>query len=156
MKRRNLLAAFAGMAGGQFLQPSIAQEAKSPPGPQSQLLGAWTFVQSISIKDSRSRTDNWGPGATGLLIFDPSGHFAEIIDRPRSGLSFRKAFYCFGTYSVETGKTIVLKIEGSNRQSIIGTRTTFEITRLDDSELHYLNPKTYPGEQFEVVWRRSK
>ena len=50
----------------------------------------------------------------------------------------------------------MLKIEGSNRQSIIGTRTTFEITRLDDSELHYLNPKTYPGEQFEVVWRRSK
>ena len=60
---------------GVFLprEEAVAQTAKD-------LMGTWTLV-SITLEQDSKKTDYYGPNAQGQLIFDPNGHFSEILIR---------------------------------------------------------------------------
>jgi len=94
---------------------AVAQTAK-------ELVGTWVFVSSTLEQDGK-KTDYWGSNPQGQVMFDPNGHFSEIITRsdlPKFASNNREAgtpeenkaamqgsIAYFGTYSVsDTDKVI--------------------------------------------------
>lgn len=60
---------------GVFLpsEEAVAQTAKD-------LVGTWVLVSS-TVEHGAKKTDYWGPNPLGQVIFEPDGHFSEIITR---------------------------------------------------------------------------
>jgi Lipocalin-like domain len=152
---------------GVFLprEEAVAQTAKD-------LVGTWILASS-TLEQGGKKTDYFGSNPDGQLMFDPNGHFSEVITRsdvPKFASNNRESgtpeenkaavlgsIASFGTYSVsERDKVISFHIEGStfpNRKGIDQKRP-FE---LSGDELSWTNPTPSIGSgTVYSIWKRAK
>jgi hypothetical protein len=152
---------------GIFLprEGAVAQTAKD-------LVGTWTLV-SITLEQDSKKTDYYGPNAQGQLMFDPNGHFSEIITR--SDLSkfasnnrqagtpeenkavVQRSIAFFGTYSMgEADHTLNFHVEGGTFPNWNGTDRKRPI-KLSGDELSWSVPTPSVGSgTAHTVWKRVK
>src|SRR5262245_8309022 len=122
MNRIIRLTTAALIAGVALPGPAIAQTAKD-------LVGTWTNISNVNIRQDGSRADVFGPKGTGLAIFDSSGRFAVVNinpetpkfasnNRAQGTAEENKAavlggIALYGTYTVDD-KVINFKVEDSS------------------------------------------
>ena len=134
-----------------------AQPAQTETDVLKLLVGAWAFVSLSTIHEDGSKSDRWGPDVKGMLIFDGTGHFAQIVTRPKSNFFGARGFSAFGRYSVDpSGRFIVVSIKGSSNPDVNGATQRRSIVTLNETELRYINTMLVSGVEIEAQWRRLK
>jgi hypothetical protein len=132
----------------------------------------WVFVSS-TLEQAGKKTDFYGPNPQGQLMFDPNGHFSEIITRsdlPKFASNNRQSgtpeenkaamqgsIAFFGTYSVsETDKVLTFHIEGSTFPNWKGADQK-RLIKLSGDELTWTVPTPSIGSgTVYSVWKRAK
>ena len=154
-----------------------AQSALFMPSPvsaqsASDFQGTWTLVSSVSEKDG-TKTDQFGSGATGMLVLDTKGHFMLTIigaDLPKFGSNSRaegtaeenkavvsKSIAMIGDYSVNASdKTLTFKVESATFPNWNGTEQKRLLSAIDGGILKYVTPTTSSGGVGTVTWKRAK
>ena len=153
-----------------FFSPdaAVAQTAKD-------LVGTWTNVSNVNIRQDGSRVDVFGPKGTGIAIFESNGRFAIINinpDTPKFSSNNRAqgtpeenkaavlgGIALFGTYTVGADKVINFKVEGSTYPNWTGTDQKRINLSVTGDELKYTNPAPSAGAAAPViplVWKRVK
>jgi Lipocalin-like domain len=146
----------------------------SPASAQSagDLRGTWTLVSSVSEKEG-TKTEQFGAGATGMLVFDAKGHFMLTIigpDLPKFGSNNRaegtadenkavvsKSIGMIGEYSVNSSdKTLTFKVESATFPNWNGTEQKRLLSPIDGDILKYVTPNASSGGAGTVTWRRAK
>jgi hypothetical protein len=142
----------------------IAQTAKD-------LVGTWTNVSNVNIRQDGSRVDVFGPRGTGLAIFESNGRFAIINinpDTPKFTSNNRAqgtpeenkaavlgGIALFGTYTLGADKVINFKVEGSTYPNWTGTDQKRNVSSFATDEFKWTLPASIGGTA-EVTWRRVK
>ena len=142
----------------------IAQTAKD-------LVGTWTNVSNVNIRQDGSRVDVFGPRGTGLAIFESNGRFAIINinpDTPKFASNNRAqgtpeenkaavlgGIALFGTYTLGADKVINFKVEGSTYPNWTGTDQKRNVSSFATDEFKWTLPASIGGTA-EVTWRRVK
>ncbi len=138
----------------------------------SDVVGTWTLVSSVTEKDG-TRTDQFGPGAKGMLTFDADGHFMLTIlgpDLPKFASNNRaggtseenkavvsKSIAMIGTYSVNSAdKTLIFKVDGATFPNWNGTEQKRLLSSSSNDELKYVTPTASSGGVGTVTWKRAK
>ena len=120
------------------------------------LVGTWRFVSSLNTRGDGTTFDRWGNSPRGTFMFDSGGRFVQVIMGEESRMFGAKAFFAFGTYSVdEANNTIITRIEGSSIARLNGATQRRVVTALTKDELKYINPITGADTQVESVWQRA-
>jgi lipocalin-like protein len=131
------------MAGGALAQ--------APATLKEQLIGTWIHVISEVTSPDGKKSLPFGETPNGILIFAPTGHFAQIhiaSDVPKFASSNRlmgtpeeytavnqKSLSIFGTYAVDEGKrTVTFKITSSTFPNMAGEAQTRAIETLTADE----------------------
>jgi hypothetical protein len=65
-------------AAALFISATLASAASAQ---NANVTGTWTLVSSVSERDG-TKTDQFGPGAQGMLSLDAAGHFMLTILGP--------------------------------------------------------------------------
>lgn len=124
---------------------------------KDQIVGTWNFVSAIETKADGSKNDRWGSNPKGILMFDSSGRYVQIIHRsdlpkfagagqnvgtPDEFKSvMQNMIVSFGTYSInEAEKTLIWNVEGGMYPNSYGATQKRTITALDAESLKYSNP----------------
>ncbi len=140
---------------------------------KDQLVGTWTFVSAIEVHRDGTKADRWGPNPKGILMFDASGRYVQVIHRSdipkftgngqNTGTAdeykavMQNLVLSFGTYSVnESEKMLITTVEGGAFPNQYGATQRRIITTLTADEFRYSNPATNVGTTAEAVWRRAK
>ena len=163
----NKIIAFSTVALGIGLawpDPAIAQTAKD-------LVGTWTNVANVNIRQDGTRVNVFGPNGKGLAIFDSNGRFAIVNvnpDTPKFAASNRAqgtptenkaamegGIALFGTYTVGPDKGITMKVEGSTYPNWTGTEQKRTVVSFTGDELKWTLPASIGGTA-EVTWKRIK
>jgi hypothetical protein len=149
-----------------FFSPdaAVAQTAKD-------LVGTWTNVSNVNIRQDGSRIDVFGPKGTGIAIFESNGRFAIINinpDTPKFSSNSRAqgtpeenkaavlgGIALFGTYTVGADKVINFKVEGSTYPNWTGTDQKRNVSSFATDEFKWTLPASIGGTA-EVTWRRVK
>jgi len=134
------------------------------------LVGTWTNVSNVNIRQDGSRVDLFGPHGTGMAIFESNGRYMVINvnpDVPKFAANSRaqgtptenKAavegnIAHYGTYSV-ANKVITLKIEGSSYPNWAGTEQKRPIISFTKNEIKWTTVASVGGTA-EVGWKRVK
>jgi hypothetical protein len=155
MRRREFIA----LLGSAMLTPPVAHAGAvhglTPTA--KRLVGAWRFVSAVNLRDDGSNSDRWGPNARGMLMFDRSGQFTQVIASAESRMFGAKSFFATGEFSVEEdAQILVSRIETSSIAKLAGVIQRREIKSLTDDELRYINPVSATGTKVEAVWRRIR
>jgi len=163
VKGKILLAVMSLGLSFSLTNTAVAQTAKD-------LVGTWTMVSNINIRQDGSKADTFGPHGTGFAIFESDGRFALVNinpDTPKFSSNNRAqgtadenkgavlgglAFY--GTYSVRN-KILYLRIEGSTYPNWTGTDQTRTILSYAPNEFKWTLQASVGGTG-EVTWRRIK
>ena len=157
-------AMLAGVAGTALAQ----QKGKTL---KKQIVGTWTFVSALDVKEDGTKSNRWGSDPKGIFMFDGNGNFAQFITRsnlPKFGARrmdqvtaeeykavISGLVASFGTYTVnEAEKTITTHVEGSVLPDLVGVDQKRKIISLTASELKYTNPTAVTGLAAESVWKR--
>jgi hypothetical protein len=139
---------------------------------KDQIVGTWTLVSTSNTAADGSKQDLWGANPKGMLIFDASGRFTQIIvrsDIPKfkansrlqgtpeeNAASVRGTTATFGTWSAnEADKTLTVRNEGAMYPNQIGEESKRPVS-VSAEELKITNPTTAAGMRAENVWRRAK
>jgi hypothetical protein len=145
-----------------------------PAGTQAQFVGTWSLVSIHYVEKDGRKVEPFGPGATGMLFFDASGHFATqvmAVNRPRFASNNRmigtaeenravsqNVVAYFGSYTVdEPNHVVTLHIEQSSFPNWNGTDQQ-RIYAFRGDELRYTaaSSTANPAESAELVWRRLR
>jgi hypothetical protein len=165
MNRRNTIMSAVALLASSVAPPStaVAQTAKD-------LVGTWTNVSNVNIRQDGSKADVFGPKGTGLAIFDSGGRFAIININPetpkfssnnraqgtpeenKAAVMGNIALY--GTYTV-SDKVINFKVEGSSYPNWTGTDQKRNVSAFSADEFKWTLPASIGGTA-EVTWRRVK
>jgi hypothetical protein len=136
------------------------------------LVGTWTNVSNVNIRQDGTRADAFGPHGTGIAIFESNGHYADINvnpDVPKFAANNRvqgtpaenKAavdgvIAHYGTYSFDAAnKVINLKVEGSSYPNWAGTEQKRTIISFAGDDLKW-SVAASAGGTGEVGWKRVK
>jgi len=136
------------------------------------LVGTWTLVSSVTEKDG-TKTDQFGPGAKGMMVFDANGHFMLTIigaDLPKFVTNNRaagtpeenkavvsKTIAMIGDYSVNASdKTLTFKVESATFPNWNGTEQKRLLSPIDGDVLKYITPTASSGGVATVTWKRLK
>jgi len=139
---------------------------------KEQLVGAWTLVSCDSTSANGARQPYCAPNPNGMLIFDASGRYAQVIaarGRPKFSTPNRSEAKAeefkaaalglvanFGTWSVnEADKTLTGHYEGALFPNIEGTDVKSTVSLTGD-ELKLIQPSPVLGGRSESVYRRAK
>jgi lipocalin-like protein len=139
--------------------------------PQS-LQGTWVLVSSIAEKDG-TKTDQFGPGAKGMMSLDGDGRFMLTIigpDLPRFVSNNRaigtpeenkaivsKSIAMLGTYSLDLiDKTLTFRVEMATFPNWNGTEQKRLIVTASREKLKYVTPTASSGGVGTVTWRRAR
>ena len=132
------------------------------------LVGTWTLVSAITEKDA-TKSDTFGPYASGVLVFDASGLYTLTIigDLPRVASNNRGtatpeeakgivsgSIAHFGTYTV-SDKIITFNVQ----RSTFANWTTTDLKRplvLTGDQLVYRVEAASAGGTAAVTWERGK
>jgi hypothetical protein len=153
------------LLGGAFLAfGAFAQSAN--------VVGTWTLVSSIIELDGK-KTDQFGPGAKGMMSLDAGGRFMLTIigaDLPKFASNNRatgtpeenkavvsKSIALFGTYSVNLAdKTLTLAIETATFPNWNATEQKRSLITVSADELKYATARASGGGTATVTWKRAK
>jgi hypothetical protein len=143
--------------------PSTAQTAED-------LVGTWTKVSDVTIRQDGSRVHSYGPNGIGLAIFDRGGRFSIVNvnpDVPKFASNSRAqgtpeennaavlgSLALFGTYSV-ADKVIFFKVEGSTYPNFTATEQQRVIVSFTGDEITWTLPSSISG-RVEVTNKRVK
>jgi len=133
---------------GAMAGSSLAQ---SPPTLKEQLIGTWIHVISEITSADGKKSLPFGDTPNGILIFTPTGHFAQIhiaSDVPKFASGNRlmgtgdeykainqKSLSIFGAYTVdEENKTVTFKITSGTFPNLAGEAQTRAIETLTADE----------------------
>ena len=134
-----------------FFSPdaAVAQTAKD-------LVGTWTNVSNVNIRQDGSRVDVFGPKGTGIAIFESNGRFAIINinpDTPKFSSNNRAqgtpeenkaavlgGIALFGTYTVGADKVINFKVEGSTYPNWTSTDQKRNVSSFATDEFKWTLP----------------
>ncbi len=136
------------------------------------VVGTWTLVSSITEQGGK-KTDQFGPGAKGMMIFDAGGRFMLTIigaDLPKFASNNRatgtpeenkavvgKSIALFGTYSMNpTDKTITLKVDTATFPNWNATEQKRSLITVSEDELKYTTARASGGGTATVTWNRAK
>ena len=136
------------------------------------LVGTWTLVSSITEKGG-ARTEQFGPGAKGMLNFDGRGHFMLTIigsDLPRFTSNNRadgtaeenkaviaRSIAMIGTYVVDPDeKTLTFKVETATFPNWNATAQLRKLVAVSQDELKYVTPTASSGGIGTVTWKRAQ
>lgn len=136
------------------------------------IVGTWTLVSSVTEKDG-IKTDQFGPGAKGMMVLDSAGHFMLTIigpDLPKFASNNRaggtseenkavisKSIAMIGDYSVSTSdKTLTFKVDTATFPNWNGTEQKRLLSPISNEELKYITPSASSGGVGTVTWRRVK
>jgi Lipocalin-like domain len=166
-----LLGKLVAMAAWVLLGVALSTFTASAQG-ANDVVGTWTLVSSIAEKDGK-KTDQFGPGAKGMMILDVEGRFMLTIigaELPKFASNNRatgtpeenkavvgKSIALFGTYSMAPAdKTIILKIENSTFPNWDATEQKRSVVTLSGDELEYMTAQASGGGTATVTWKRTK
>jgi len=138
---------------------------------KERLVGSWTYVSNDIVRPDGSRVPLFGPGPSGLAIFDNSGRYLLLTARagqPRFASNNRMegtaeenkavvqgSIAHFGTYTVnEADRTITFHIDTSTFPNWSGTEQKRPFTLTGD-ELRWTTAASSGGTA-EVTLRRAK
>lgn len=138
----------------------------------SDLVGAWTLVSSVTERDG-TKTDQFGVGAKGMLVFDAGGRFMLTIigaELPRFASNNRaggtaeenkavmsKSIAMIGTYAVDSqARVLTFKVESATFPNWDGTEQKRLLAAGDKDELKYVTPTASSGGVGTVTWKRAK
>jgi hypothetical protein len=156
------LAAFAARAGENQKSGSLAK----------QIVGAWT-LSSIVLDQDGKKSEPYGPGAKGTIIFTNTGRTAVVITRadlPKFASNNRTSgtpeenkatvagsIAYFGTYDVnEAEKAVTTHVEGSTFPNWAGTDQKRTVAVSGD-EMKFTNKAPSMGQGVATVsWKRVK
>jgi hypothetical protein len=146
----------------------------SPASAQSSpdVVGTWSLVSSVTEKDG-VKTEQFGPGAKGMLVLDSAGHFMLTIIGPelpkfasnnRAGGTpeenkavVSRSIAMIGDYSVNAAeKTLTFKVDRATFPNWNGTEQKRLLSPLADDELKYVTPTASSGGVGTVTWRRVR
>lgn len=136
------------------------------------LVGTWSLVASVAEKDG-VRREQFGHGATGVLMLDDSGHFMLTIigpDVPRFASNNRAhasaeesqavvagTIAMIGRYAVDKGRsTLTFYVDASTFPNWAGTTQKRVIVSATGDELEYVTPTASSGGVGRVNWRRLR
>lgn len=165
MGHRALVAAFVFQLVLLASSVALAQTA-------SDVVGTWTLVSSVIERDG-AKTDQFGSGAKGMLVFDANGRFMLTIigsDLPRFASNNRaggtpeenkavvsKSIAMIGVYSVDSAaKTLTFRVENATFPNWDGTEQKRLLSAADSDELKYITPTASSGGVATVTWKRAK
>lgn len=139
-------------------------------GSKDQIVGVWTLVSEDVTMADGSHTAPFGTNPKGIVIFDPSGHFALQLmrsDLPKFASNNRtlgtaeenKAVVQgllseFGTYSVSDGN-MVFHLEGCSFPNWIGGDHQRPFT-ISGDQLTWKTVGASGGGTAVLVWKRAK
>ena len=143
--------------------PSASQTAED-------LVGTWTKISDVTIRQDGSRVHSYGPNGIGLAIFDRSGRFSIVNvnpDVPKFASNNRAqatpeeykaavvgSLALFGTYAV-ADKVIFFKVEGSTYPNFTGAEQRRIIVSFTGDEITWILPSSISG-KVEVTNKRVK
>jgi hypothetical protein len=133
------------------------------------LVGTWR-VASVTSEQGVTEVTPFGSDPKGILIFDENGRYALILlrpDLPTFGSNNRTAgtpeensavvqgsIAHFGTYAVEGGDTLLLRVEASTFPNWTGAEQKRPFT-LTEGKLEYTVPEAAGGGTAQVIWTRA-
>lgn len=134
------------------------------------VVGTWSLVSSITEKNG-TRTEQFGPGAKGMLSLDRNGHFMLTIlgtDLPKFTSNNRvegtpeenksvigKSIAMIGTYVVDlNAKTLDFKVESATFPNWNATEQRRNLVTVSRDELKYVTPTASSGGIGTVTWKR--
>jgi hypothetical protein len=154
MERREFIALF-GMAAAMMPSSADAQPVHAPDSRAGKLVGSWGFASSVNTRRDGTTFDRWGSNPKGILMFDRSGQYAQIIIGSESRVFGAKVFCAFGSYDIDDAKNVlVTRVAGCSVAGLNGTVQSRSILLLTPDELRYSNPTTASGATAEVLWKR--
>jgi hypothetical protein len=135
------------------------------------LRGTWALVSSVTDKGGK-QTEQFGPGATGMMTLDAGGNFVLAIigsGLPRFAANNRaagtpdenkavmsKSIAMIGKYSVNTAnKTLTFKVVSSTFPNWNGTEQIRSIVTASRDELKYITATASSGGVGTVIWKRA-
>jgi len=138
----------------------------------SDAVGTWSLVSSVTERDG-TRTDQFGPGAKGMLTLAADGHFMLTIigpDLPKFASNNRaggtpdenkavvsKSIAMIGTYSINSAdKTLTFKVDSATFPNWNGTEQKRLLSSGNRDELKYITPTASSGGVGTVTWMRAK
>jgi hypothetical protein len=140
--------------------------------PKEQLVGTWTMTSNTTTQPGGRKIDTFGPGAKGVVIFEPNGYHVLIITRsdiPKFASGNRGtgtadenravvlgSVVYFGTYQVqEADKTYTVHVDGSTFPNWTGTvqKRNFSIS---GDELTMTSGAASAGGSIVSIWHRVK
>jgi len=138
----------------------------------SDVVGTWSLVSSVTERDG-TRTDQFGPGAKGMMALDADGRFMLTIigpDLPKFASNNRaggtpdenkavvsKSIAMIGTYSVNPAdKTLTFRVDSATFPNWNGTEQKRLLSSSNTDELKYITPTASSGGVGTVTWRRAK
>ena len=154
MERREFIALLGGAAA---LMPAQTSGVAARPSQSihDKLAGSWSFVSSVNTRSDGTLVDRWGPNTKGILMFDSSGNFSQIIIGSESRMFGAKTYSAFGSYTFDAaGGNIAMRFDGCSIAKSIGSLQERKIVLLTVDELKYINPMTASGTIAEVLWKR--
>jgi lipocalin-like protein len=160
---RTITLATVALAVGLAPGPAMAQTAKD-------LVGTWSNVSNVNVRQDGSRADIFGPKGTGLAIFDAGGRFAIININPETPkfASNNRAqgtpeenkaavlggIALYGAYAV-ADKVITFKIDGSTYPNWTGSEQKRNISTFTPDQFTWTLAASVGGTA-EVTWKRVK
>ncbi|MDF2973290.1 MAG: hypothetical protein K0R61_3740 [Microvirga sp.] len=143
--------------------PAAAQTAKD-------LVGTWT-IATVMAEQGETQFEPYGSNPEGILMFDDNGRYSLVLlrpDLPRFASGNRTvgtpeenravvqgSIAHFGTYAVEGGDTLLLRIEAATFPNWNGAEQNRPFT-LTGGKLEYTVPAASGGGTGRVVWTRAK
>jgi hypothetical protein len=163
MKRIIALATMALAIGVALPAPTMAQTAKD-------LVGTWSNVSNVNVRQDGSRVDIFGPKGTGLAMFDANGRFAIININPETPkfasnnraqgtpeenkAAVLGSIALYGAYAV-ADKVITFKIDGSSFPNWTGSEQKRTISAFTPDQFTWTLAASVGGTA-EVTWKRVK
>jgi len=143
---------------------AVAQTAKD-------LVGTWTNISNVNIRQDGSKANVFGPNGKGMAIFASNGRFAIVNMNPdtpkfasnnraqgtpeENKAAMQGGIALFGTYSVTADKVINFKVEGSTYPNWTGTDQKRTVVSFTKDEFKWSLPASIGGTA-EVAWKRVK
>jgi Lipocalin-like domain len=165
MNRTILIATMALSLAVALPGAAVAQTAKD-------LVGTWTSVSNVNIRQDGTRADSYGPHGTGMAIFESNGRYMIINmnpDVPKFASNSRVqgtpaenkaavdgSIAHYGTYTFDpANKVINLKVEGSSYPNWTATEQKRTIISFMGDDLKW-SVAASAGGTAEVGWKRVK
>ena len=142
---------------------ALAQTAKD-------LVGTWR-VASVTSEQGGTELEPFGSDPKGILMLDENGRYALMLLRPdlptfasnnrtagtpeENSAVVQGSIAHFGTYAVEGGDTLLLRVEASTFPNWTGAEQKRPFTLTGD-KLQYMVPEASGGGTAQVVWTRAE